>query len=59
MADWIKLTNRLSNYGDNLRAFGKSFLTLMTIISTIFFWFIIFSYYQPYQEIAVIMINII
>ena len=59
MVDWIKLTKRLSLYGDTLRFFGKSILTLITIISVVFFWFIIFTYYQPYQQIAFLMVNFI
>ena len=57
--DWIAFTNRMSIFGDNLKFFGKSMLELSTIISVIFFWFIIFTFYQPYQRIAFIIIEFI
>ena len=43
--------------GENIKFFGESILKLITIVSIVFFWFIVFTYYQPYQEIAFLMIN--
>ena len=59
MVDWLLFTNRIKNYGSNLKFFGKAILSLVTIISVLFFWFIIFTFYQPYQEVAVLMINLL
>jgi hypothetical protein len=57
--NWLKYTKRISKFGDNLRFFGKSILSLIVIVTSIFFWFIVFAYYQPYQEVAVVMIKFI
>ncbi len=57
--DWLKFTKGMSNFGSNLNFLGNSILYFIFIITSIFFWFIIFSYYQPYQEVAVVMIKFI
>jgi cytochrome b subunit of formate dehydrogenase len=57
--NWLKFTNGMSNFGSNLKFFGNAILYLIFIITSIFFWFIVFSYYQPYQEVAVVMIKFI
>ena len=49
----------MSDFGNNLKFFGKSILALMTIISVFSFWFIIFTFYQPYQEVAFVMIKVL
>ena len=55
--NWLEFTNRMSNFGSNLEFFGKAIISFIVLITTIFFWFVVFSYYQPYQEIAVVMIK--
>jgi len=57
--NWLNFTKKMSNFGSNLKFFGKSILSLILIVTAIFFWFIIFAYYQPYQEIAVVMIKFV
>jgi len=57
--DMLKFTKRMSNFGSNLNFLGSSILYLIFIMTSIFFWFIMFSYYQPYQEVAVVMIKFI
>ena len=57
MADWLQFTKRMSETGETLKFFGHSILSFLTIISVGFFWFIIFTFYQPYQEIAFLMIK--
>ncbi len=57
--DWLKFTKNMSNFGSNLKFFGNAILSLIFIITSIFFWFIVFTYYQPYQEVAVVMIKFI
>jgi len=59
MKDWLNITNRLSLFGHNMKFFGKAILSFATIISIIFFWFIVVAYYQPYEEVAILMINFI
>jgi hypothetical protein len=59
MVDWLKVTSRMSLFGSNLKFFGKAILSLSTIISIIFFWFIVLTYYTPYQEVAGLMIKLI
>lgn len=59
MRDWLDITNKLSKFGSNLKFFGGKILTLVTIVSVMFFWFIVFTYYTPYQEIAVLMLQTI
>ncbi len=59
MKDWNKITNRLSRFGSNMMFFGEKILSLATVVSIMFFWFIVFSYYTPYQDIAVLMLQII
>lgn len=59
MIDWIEVLKRSSLFGDNLRFFGKSFLNLSIAVSVLFFWFIIFNFYEPYRQIAVFMIKLI
>jgi len=56
---WLKFTKGMSGFGLNLKFFGAAILYFIFIITSIFFWFIVFSYYQPYQEIAVVMIKFI
>ena len=57
MADWLQFTKRMSETGETLKFFGYSILSFLTIISVGFFWFIVFTFYQPYQEIAFLMIK--
>ena len=59
MNDWLEITRKLSKFGSNMKFFGGNILALATIVSSMFFWYIIFSYYTPYQEIAVLMLQII
>jgi len=57
--NWLKFSKQISNFGSNLKFFGKSILSLIVIITSVFFWFIVFAYYQPYQEVATVMIKFI
>jgi hypothetical protein len=57
--NWLKFTKNTSNFGYNLKFFGTAILSLIAMITCIFFWFIVFAYYQPYQEVATVMIKFI
>ena len=59
MVNWLDFTSKMSIFGDNLKFFGDSILKVAVIISALFFWFIVFTFYQPYKDIAVLMIDIL
>ena len=57
MVNWLFFTKFMSESGEVIKSFGHSILSLITIVSIIFFWFIVFTFYQPYQEIAFLMLK--
>ncbi len=59
MINWLTFLSRISNFGERLKNFGKAILNLVIIISVIFFWFIVFTFYEPYQSTAFLMFNLI
>ena len=55
----LRLFNFSEDYSKSLQNFGWALIQLNLIIVVFFFWFIIFTYYEPYQSIAFLMIKFI
>ena len=58
MVKQLEYTKRMTIFGKNLTVLGKTLLFFNCIVTSLFFWFIIFTYYEGYQEVAVLMINV-
>jgi len=52
-----KLLNFLKNYSKSLQALGWVLVQFNIIIAVVFFWFMVFTYYEPYQQIAFVMLK--
>ena len=56
---FIEFSKKMSDFGISLKNLGKGFLNVFVVISILFLWFLIFTFYEPYQTIAIFMIKII
>ncbi len=54
-----KVMDFLKNYSKNLETFGYALLQFNMIVASIFFWFIVFTYYEPHRTIAFVMLRFI
>jgi len=52
-----KILNFFKNYSKSLENFGYVLIQFNLIISTIFFWFLVFIYYEPYREVTIVIFS--
>jgi hypothetical protein len=55
----LELINRCKHFGKNFRNLGIGLLVIIGILSLITLWTIIYTYYEPYQQIAVMFLKVI
>ena len=49
----------LKNYSKNLQGLGWVLMQFNIIIAMVFFWFMVFTYYEPYRNIAFVMLKFV
>ena len=49
----------LKNYSKNLEGLGWVLMQFNLIIAMVFFWFMVFTYYEPYRNIAFVMLKFV
>ncbi len=53
----MKTLKFLKEYSKSLQALGWVLVQFNIIIAVVFFWFMVFTYYEPYQQIAFVMLK--
>ena len=53
----MKVLNFLKNYSKSLQTWGWVLVQFNIIVATVFFWFMVFTYYEPYQSVAFVMLK--
>ena len=53
----MKVLNFLKNYSKSLQTWGWVLVQFNIIIAIVFFWFMVFTYYEPYQQVAFVMLK--
>lgn len=57
--DKIELLSRFKNFGKYFRNLGIGLLVITGILSLITLWTIVYTYYEPYQQIALMFLKVL
>ena len=55
----MKVLTFLKSYSTRLQNLGWVLMQFNIICAMVFFWFMVFTYYEPYRSIAVVMLKFV